>query len=230
MYFEHGDKMAANRDESLDVVLVFGQKKIPIHLNLPAEDASEHITVGHLSEKIQKETNIEPSCQKLIYKGKSLFKTDGIACFSEKLSSFGIRNGDRIMLLARKNLEKKSHDEYKKKLDNSADGHIRPVQNAELFQRLRDVQTEVDKIGLQCDELVRESRTISEPVALKSCKRSFILLHEKSMKLLENVDAIHSNSNEDVRKLKKSIVGSLQVQLDNCEKEISSISDKLLTE
>ncbi|KAI8796210.1 BAG family molecular chaperone regulator 1 [Biomphalaria glabrata] len=216
----------------LDIILVFGQKKIPIHLELSSDDESKFITVEHLSNKVYKETKVEPSCQKLIYKGKALFKTDDTNSLKEPISAFGIHNGDRIMLLARKlepaDAAEKPSQAKKKKDSEVIDQQLNEVDNTTLQQRLEDVQSEVEKICLRCDELVKDSRRISESLALKSCKRSFVLLHEDSMKLLERVDAIHSSNNEEARKLKKSIVGSLQVQLDICEKEIGDLSQKLL--
>ncbi|CAL1527935.1 unnamed protein product [Lymnaea stagnalis] len=211
--------MASSRgDEVLDIVLVFGQKKIPVHLDVSnIGGGAEYLTVGHLSDVVYKETNIEPLCQRLIYRGKTLFKADDKAvadCLNERLSSFGVRNGDKIMLLGRKTSEKKIESPPK---SESSEAHL----------RLQDLQADVERLCSQCDLSVRECQGPLDLDALRASKKGLILVHENAMKVLEQIDSLSSHNNEDFRKLRKSLVNTIQAKLDICEKQMAEVSEKI---
>ncbi|XP_059177818.1 uncharacterized protein LOC131957129 [Physella acuta] len=211
--------MAATEYATLNVTLTYGQNKIPIHLDVSSQDdGSKCLTVGHLIDQVYKETNVEPACQKLIHRGRALNKADDSNSNNTKLSTLGIRNGDRIMLLSRK-----VNDASTLAVSNGYAQHV-----AEGKSRLEDLQSQVDRVCLQCDENIRRVQDTKELQGLKTSKLSFISLHEDSMKLLEKIDATTSNDNEEFRKQRKMMVNTIQGKLDICEKLIADITKKIL--
>ncbi|XP_005108571.1 uncharacterized protein LOC101855977 [Aplysia californica] len=204
--------------ETLDLVLVFGVKKLPIHLDLLEEEGrAERLNLYHLSQAVYRETQVEPSCQKIIFRGRTLFKPNDLdtVFMNSSLSSLGLRDGDRVMVLGRKASERRDSSESKGSQDSN--------------NPLTQLSSEVDAICGRCEQHISAVGDARDLASLKAGKKCIMGIHEESMKLLEKIDSTPAREDEDYRKQRKSLVNKLQALLDRCEDHLDKVKQKIRT-
>ncbi|KAK3783538.1 hypothetical protein RRG08_011345 [Elysia crispata] len=215
------------RGETLELVLVFGQKKLPMLVSLDGSDRpGDCLTIGHLSDAVTEVSQVKAECQKLIHRGRTLFKNDPDsmeAAFGISLASLEIKSGDRIMLLGRKASDKQeqlNHVEKKSPL-NSGSSHA--------TDRLAELQSHLNKISEQLQREEAKANGLKNLSGLKTSRLTLRGLHEETMRLLETVDSTtaQENSAPDFRTQRKALVNAIQSKLDQCECSLSDITSKI---
>lgn len=211
--------------KKLDLTLVFGTKKLFCRVA-----AEEVVTLAHLSQAVMRETQVEPGNQKLIYRGRTLFKPEDIdtTAMDVSLKSFGVKGGDRIMVLGRKAAEKKetvqsvvfdcdlsssgAQKKDKSRTVNLADvirerpglpsnsSTATPPPQPKKPPGLEELTSEVAKVSERFDREVAtsESAVSKDAQSLKSSKLILQGVHENAMKLLERVDGLQAGPGDDV--------------------------------
>lgn len=214
----------AKRNETLELVLVFGQKRLPMLVSLDGSDRpGDSLTIGHLSDAVTEVSQVKPECQKLIYRGRTLFNNDRKstdAAFETTLSSLGIKNGERIMLLGRKPQDTNHTNEEKSPLKDT---------KAPDPDRLAELRSRLDTISARLQQEVDKIAGMKDVAELKSLRLTLRGLHEETMKLLETVDSTREreDSVSDFRTQRKALVNSIQSKLDQCENCLADITDKI---
>ncbi|GFO03014.1 Bag family molecular chaperone regulator 1-like [Plakobranchus ocellatus] len=222
-------RSSARRGDTMELILIFGQKKLPMLVSLDGSDRpGECLTIGHLSDAVFEVSQVEASRQKLIHRGKTLFKNDPHsmqASFQTDLASLGIKNGDRIMLLGRKATEKEDEAAFSNK-KSGGNEKSEPLQG-----KLQQLQSKLDTISerLEAGVISTTSTNSQDLPGLKSKRRLLMELHEESMRLLETVDSItaQEDSGPDFRTQRKALVNALQSKLDLCESHLSDVSSRI---
>ncbi|GFR66148.1 BAG family molecular chaperone regulator 1-like, partial [Elysia marginata] len=179
------------------------QKKLPMLVSLDGSDRpGDCLTVGHLSDAVTEVSQVKAEYQKLIHRGRTLFKNEPEsmeAAFKTSLSSLAIKNGERIMLLGRKasgKQEEANRSEKKSPLNET----IPPASD-----KLAELQARLDVISGRLEQEVAQA---------------------SSLKTVDSTSA-PENSGLDFRTQRKALVNSIQRKLDQCENCLSDVKAKI---
>ncbi|XP_037538272.1 BAG family molecular chaperone regulator 1 [Nematolebias whitei] len=192
--------------QTITVTVAYGSTKHSITLS--SQDEGKGSTIKDLSDAVCQATGVPPASQKLIFKGKSLKDME------ESLSSYGVKNGCKLMMIGKRNspeeeaeLKKlkeieKSVEQTAKKLEN-VDGELTGLKNGFLA---KDLQAE----------------------ALNKLDHRVKIAAEQFMKILEQIDAMNIPENFiDCKTKKKGLVKTVQDFLAQCDRIEACISDHL---
>ncbi|XP_037132481.1 BAG family molecular chaperone regulator 1 isoform X1 [Syngnathus acus] len=165
-------------------------------------------TVKDLSDCLNQITGIPPASQKLIFKGKSLKDME------QTLSSFGIKNGCKLMMIGKRNS---------------------PEEEAEL-RKLKDIEKTVEQMAKKLEKVDGELTGLKNGFLAKDLQADALgkldhrvkIAAEQFMKILEQIDALSIPENfNDCRQKKKGLVKMVQDFLAQCDKMEACISDHL---
>ncbi|KAI5104070.1 BAG family molecular chaperone regulator 1 [Silurus meridionalis] len=182
-------------DSTLTVTVSHGSSKH--NISLTGQDGSE-LTVKHLSEALAQTTGVPQASQKIIFKGKSLKEME------ESLSSLGIKQGCKLMMIGKRNS---------------------PEEEAEL-RKLKDIEKSVEQTAKKLEKGFLAKDLQAE--ALNKLDHRVKLASEQFMKILEDIDSLTVPENfSDCRMKKKGLVKTVQGFLAQCDKIEAGISDHL---
>ncbi|XP_066579527.1 BAG family molecular chaperone regulator 1 [Amia ocellicauda] len=194
--------MAGN---TVTVTVAYGTAKHSVEV---AGVEGDEPVLKDLAEALAQLTGVPIPSQKIIFKGKSLREMDQL------LSSFGIKQGCKLMMIGKRNspeeeLELKKLKDIEKSIEQTAkklekvDGELTGLKNGFLA---KDLQAE----------------------ALNKLDQRVKGASEQFMKLLEQIDAMTLPDNfSDCRMKKKGLVKTVQACLAQCDKIEAGISDHL---
>ncbi|KAF7706155.1 BAG family molecular chaperone regulator 1 [Silurus meridionalis] len=192
-------------DSTLTVTVSHGSSKH--NISLTGQDGSE-LTVKHLSEALAQTTGVPQASQKIIFKGKSLKEME------ESLSSLGIKQGCKLMMIGKRNS---------------------PEEEAEL-RKLKDIEKSVEQTAKKLEKVNGELTGLKngflakdlQAEALNKLDHRVKLASEQFMKILEDIDSLTVPENfSDCRMKKKGLVKTVQGFLAQCDKIEAGISDHL---
>ncbi|XP_048254224.1 BAG family molecular chaperone regulator 1-like isoform X1 [Haliotis rufescens] len=179
-------------------VPISGPRKHELGMCLPEEEAGDVLTVGHLTKAVTELTEIPQTCQRLIFKGRSLTKLD------ESLSSLGVKQGSKIMLLGKKPESVDMVDEQKLKTAEKELGR--------LSKTMSDISQELDGINKGFLE-----KKLQQP-ALQKLRKQILVASEAFMKLLESLDSLRFAEDNKGSKIKrKNMADRIQKLLERCD-------------
>lgn len=206
--------------DCFNLVLTLGSKKVPVRLDWRFQGTSHDL--GHLSDVVQAETGIEPACQKLIYKGRTLFKPDDIGSdfMKTSLASLGIKDGERVMVLGRKKIPEKQSANKKHQTSNGSSSQGKDS------DPLGVLTSEVDQLCARLEDKINSTPQTQDILSLKSSKKCMMSIHEESMKLLERVDSTPVKD-DNSRTRRKGLVNKLQSNLDKLEEQVDKIKSQI---
>ncbi|XP_060788033.1 BAG family molecular chaperone regulator 1 [Neoarius graeffei] len=177
------------------------------NITLTGQDGNEP-TLKDLSETLAQATGVPQASQKIIFKGKSLKEME------ESLSSLGIKQGCKLMMIGKRN-SPEEEDELKKLRDIEK----RVEQTAKKLEKVHGELTGL-KNGILAKDLQAE--------ALNKLDRRVKVAAEQFMKILEEIDGMTVPENfSDCRMKKKGLVKTVQGFLAQCDKAEAGISDHL---
>ncbi|XP_032092930.1 BAG family molecular chaperone regulator 1 [Thamnophis elegans] len=201
--------MAGPYESSAVIVTVtYGNEKH--NLQVDSQEDSQP-TVHDLALLTEQVTGVPVSFQKLIYKGKSLKEME------QPLSTLGVKNGCKVMLIGKRNS---------------------PEEETEL-KKLKVLEKSVEQLAKKIDEVNKDLREIqkgflaknNQTEALSQLDKRIKGTAEQFMKILEQIDAIILPDNfNDSKQKKKGLVKKVQAflaQCDTVEGNIGQEMDKL---
>ncbi|XP_056599978.1 BAG family molecular chaperone regulator 1 [Triplophysa dalaica] len=192
-------------DNTLTVTVAYGTTKHSI--TLTAQDGHEP-SLKDLSDALTEATGVPTPSQKIIFKGKSLKEME------ESLSSFGVKQGCKLMMIGKRNS---------------------PEEEAEL-KKLKDIEKSVEQTAKKLEKVDGELTGLKngflakelQVEALNKLDHRVKVAAEQFMKILEEVDALGlPESFGDCKTKKKGLVKSVQGFLAQCDKIEAGISDHL---
>ncbi|KAI4903517.1 hypothetical protein NFI96_027568 [Prochilodus magdalenae] len=195
----------AMADNTITVTVAYGTTKHS--LTLTGQDGKEP-ALKDLSEALTEATGVPAPSQKIIFKGKSLKDMD------ESLSSFGIKQGCKLMMIGKRNS---------------------PEEEAEL-KKLKDIEKSVEQTAKKLEKVDGELTGLKngflakdlQAEALNKLDQRVKVAAEQFMKILEQIDAMSVPENfSDCRMKKKGLVKAVQGFLAQCDKIEAGISDHL---
>uniref|UniRef100_A0A803T1P8 BAG family molecular chaperone regulator 1 n=1 Tax=Anolis carolinensis TaxID=28377 RepID=A0A803T1P8_ANOCA len=177
-------------------------------LQVGSQEEGKQPTVRDMALLIEQLTGVPLSFQKLIYKGRSLKEME------QPLSTYGVKNGCKVMLIGKR----KSPDE-----------------EAEL-KKLKDLELSVEQAAKKIEEVNKELGGIQKGFLAKNLQTE--ALHqldkrikgtaEQFMKILEQIDAITLPDNySDCKQKKKGLVKKVQAFLAQCDTVEGSIGQEM---
>uniref|UniRef100_H2PRX9 BAG family molecular chaperone regulator 1 n=1 Tax=Pongo abelii TaxID=9601 RepID=H2PRX9_PONAB len=178
----------------LTVTITHSNEKHDLHV----QQGSSEPVVQDLAQVVEEVIGVPQSFQKLIFKGKSLKEME------TPLSTLGIQDGCRVMLIGKKNS---------------------PQEEVEL-KKLKHLEKSVEKIADQLEELNKELTGIQQGFLPKNlqaealCKldRRVKATIEQFMKILEEIDTLILPENfKDSRLKRKGLVKKVQAFLAECD-------------
>ncbi|KAJ8010973.1 hypothetical protein DPEC_G00053390 [Dallia pectoralis] len=192
-------------EDTVTVTVAYGSTKH--FITIPRLDGNEPV-VKDLSEALVQATGVPVSAQKLIYKGKSLKEME------ERLSSYGIKQGCKLMMIGKRNSpEEESELKKLKDIEKSVE---------QTAKKLEKVDGELT--GLKNGFLAKDLQT----EALVKLDHRVKVASEQFMKILEQVDSMMLPENfSDCRMKKKGLVETVQGFLAQCDKIEAGILDHL---
>ncbi|XP_041103803.1 BAG family molecular chaperone regulator 1-like [Polyodon spathula] len=164
--------------------------------------------LNDLAEAIAQVTGVPLTSQKLIFKGKSLREME------QPLSSFGVKQGCKVMMIGKRNS---------------------PEEEAEL-RILKDLEKSVDQTSKKLEKVDGELTGLKngflakhlQAEALNRLDQRVKVAAEQFMKILEQMDAMSLPENfSDCRMKKKALIKTVQACLAQCDKIEAGISDHL---
>lgn len=192
-------------ENTLTVTVAYGTTKHSIAL--PARDGQEPL-LKDLSEALTEATGVPTPSQKIIFKGKSLKEME------ESLSSFGIKQGCKLMMIGKRNS---------------------PEEEAEL-KKLKDIEKSVEQTAKKLEKVDGELTGLKngflakelQAEALNKLDHRVKIASEQLMKILEELDTLSLPEGfSDCRIKKKGLVKMIQGFLAQCDKIEAGISDHL---
>lgn len=192
--------------QTITVTVAYGSTKHSI--SLTSQEDGTGLTVKDLSDAVNEATGVPPASQKLIFKGKSLKDMEA------SLSSCGIKEGCKLMMIGKRN----SHEE-----------------EAEL-KKLKEIEKSVEQMGKKLETVDGELTGLKngflakdlQAEALSKLDHRVKIAAEQFMKILEQIDAMSIPENfTDCRTKKKGLVKTVQDFLAQCDKIEACISDHL---
>ncbi|XP_030631067.1 BAG family molecular chaperone regulator 1 [Chanos chanos] len=192
-------------ENSITVTVAYGATKH--NITLSGQDGNEPL-LKDLCEALTEATGVPVASQKVIFKGKSLKEMD------ESLSSFGMKQGCKLMMIGKRNS---------------------PEEEAEL-KKLKDIEKSVEQTAKKLEKVDGELTGLKngflakdlQADALNKLDRRVKVAAEQFMKILEQIDAMAVPENfSDCRMKKKGLVKTVQGFLAQCDKIEAGISDHL---
>ncbi|KAF5899003.1 BAG family molecular chaperone regulator 1, partial [Clarias magur] len=159
-------------------------------ITLTGQDGNEP-RVKDLSEALAQTTGVPQAAQKIIFKGKSLKEME------ESLSSLGIKQGCKLMMIGKRNS---------------------PEEEVEL-KKLKDIEKSVEQTAKKLEKVHGELTGLKngflakdlQAEALNKLDHRVKLAAEQFMKILEEIDTMTLPENfSDCRMKKKGLVKSVQ--------------------
>ncbi|KAG7455148.1 hypothetical protein MATL_G00253490 [Megalops atlanticus] len=192
-------------ENTVTVTVAYGAAKHSI--TVTGKDGAEPL-LKDLSEALGETTGVPIPSQKLIYKGKSLREMDAT------LTSFGIKQGCKLMMIGKRNS---------------------PEEEAEL-KKLKDIEKSVEQTAKKLERVDGELTGLRngflakdlQAEALNKLDQRVKGAAEQFMKILEQMDAMSLPENfSDCRTKKKGLVKTVQEFLAQCDRIEAGISDHL---
>ncbi|XP_056148625.1 BAG family molecular chaperone regulator 1 [Lampris incognitus] len=192
-------------EQTITVTCAYGSTKHSITLS--GQDGTEP-TVKDLSDALTQATGVPASSQKLIFKGKSLKNME------ESLSSFGMKQGCKLMMIGKRNS---------------------PEEEAEL-KKLKDIEKSVEQMAKKLEKVDGELAGLKNGFLAKDLQAEALgkldhrvkVAAEQFMKILEQIDSMSVPENFcDCKMKKKGLVKTVQDFLAQCDKIEAGISDHL---
>uniref|UniRef100_A0A6Q2YCL4 Ubiquitin-like domain-containing protein n=1 Tax=Esox lucius TaxID=8010 RepID=A0A6Q2YCL4_ESOLU len=186
-------------ENSVTVTVAYGSTKHSI--TVTRQDGNEP-ALKDLSEALVQATGVPAPAQKLIFKGKSLKEME------ESLSSFGIKQGCKLMMIGKRNS---------------------PEEESEL-KKLKDIEKSVEQTAKKLEKVDGELTGLKNGFLAKDLQAEALgkldhrvkVASEQFMKILEQVDSMnHGECDPDTWAL------FLQGFLAQCDKIEAGISDHL---
>ncbi|KAG7268269.1 hypothetical protein CRUP_036253 [Coryphaenoides rupestris] len=154
-------------EQTLTVTVAYGSTKHSV--TVTGQDGSE-ATVKDLSDALAQVTGVPASSQKIIFKGKSLKDME------ESLSSFGVKQGCKLMMIGKRNS---------------------PEEEAEL-KKLKDIEKSVDQAAKKLEKVDGELAGLKngflakdlQVEALGKLDHKVKVAAEQFMKILEQIDSL----------------------------------------
>ncbi|MCI4377620.1 hypothetical protein PGIGA_G00205880 [Pangasianodon gigas] len=182
-------------DSTVTVTVAHGSSKH--NITITGQDGNEP-TLKDLSEALAQATGVPQASQKIIFKGKSLKEME------ESLSSLGVKQGCKLMMIGKRNS---------------------PEEEAEL-KKLKDIEKSVEQTAKKLEKGFLAKDLQAE--ALNKLDHRVKVAAEQFMKILEEIDAMTVPENFcDCRVKKKGLVKAVQGFLAQCDKIEAGISDHL---
>ncbi|XP_077580693.1 BAG family molecular chaperone regulator 1 [Stigmatopora nigra] len=193
--------------QAITVTVTYGSAKHRI--TVTGQEDGKSPTVKDLSDCLTQLTGVPSTSQKLIFKGKSLKDLE------QTLSSYGVKEGCKLMMIGKRNSPEEEADLKKlKDIEKSVE---------QTAKKLEKVDGELT--GLKNGFLAKDLQT----EALSKLDHRVKVAAEQFMKILEQIDALSIPENfNDCRVKKKSLVKTVQDFLAQCDKIEACISDHLI--
>ncbi|XP_070585744.1 BAG family molecular chaperone regulator 1 isoform X1 [Erythrolamprus reginae] len=210
---------------AVTVTVTYGNEKH--NLQVDSQEDGQPPTVHDLALLTEQVTGVPVSFQKLIYKGKSLKEME------QPLSTLGVKNGCKVMLIGKRNSPEEETELKKLKvLEKSVEQLAKKID--EVNKDLREIQKKVGCIlPFVYMELLTEDflSKNNQTEALSQLDKRIKGTAEQFMKILEQIDAIILPDNfNDSKQKKKGLVKKVQAflaQCDTVEGNIGQEMDKL---
>ncbi|XP_063076619.1 BAG family molecular chaperone regulator 1-like [Engraulis encrasicolus] len=192
--------------DALTVTVAYGTAKHSITVRTP--EGGEEPCLKDLCDALTEATGVPAPSQKLIFKGKSLKEME------DTLSSYGIKQSCKIMLIRKGNS---------------------PEEEAEL-RKLKDIEKTVEQAAKKLEKVDGELAGLRngflakdlQAEALSKLDHRVKVASEQFMKILEQIDSMSLPENfSDCRSKKKGLVKSVQGFLAQCDRIEAGISDHL---
>lgn len=189
----------------ITINIAYGTEKHSI--TLTERDGKEPL-LRDLSEALTELTGVPGPSQKLIFKGKSLKEMD------ETLSSYGVKQGCKIMLIGKRNS---------------------PEEEVEL-RKLKDIEKSIEQTAKKLEKVDSELSGLKNGFlakdlqieALNKLDHRVKVAAEQLMKVLEQMDAMCIPENfSDCRTKKKGLIKTVQGFLAQSDRIEAGISDHL---
>uniref|UniRef100_A0A1A8RII8 BAG family molecular chaperone regulator 1 n=2 Tax=Nothobranchius rachovii TaxID=451742 RepID=A0A1A8RII8_9TELE len=192
--------------QTITVTVAYGSTKHSI--TVTSQDEGKGLTVKDLAEALNQATGVPPASQKLIFKGKSLKDLE------ENLSSYGVKEGCKLMMIGKRNSPEEEAELRKlKEIEKSVEQMVKKLENV-------DGELTGLKNGFLAKDLQAE--------ALSKLDHRVKIAAEQFMKILEQIDAMSLPENFiDCRMKKKGLVKTVQDFLARCDRIEACISDHL---
>ncbi|XP_052473521.1 BAG family molecular chaperone regulator 1-like isoform X1 [Carassius gibelio] len=192
-------------ENTMTVTVAYGSTKH--NITLTAQDGHEAL-LKDLCEALTEATGVPIPSQKVIFKGKSLKEME------EPLSSFGIRQGCKLMMIGKRNS---------------------PEEEGEL-KKLKDIEKSVEQTAKKLEKVDGELTGLKngflakelQAEALNKLDHRVKVAAEQFMKILEEIDGMNlPETYSDSRMKKKGLVKTVQGFISQCDKIEAGISDHL---
>ncbi|XP_026142650.1 BAG family molecular chaperone regulator 1-like isoform X1 [Carassius auratus] len=192
-------------ENTMTVTVAYGSTKH--NITLTAQDGHEAL-LKDLCEALTEATGVPIPSQKVIFKGKSLKEME------EPLSSFGIRQGCKLMMIGKRNS---------------------PEEEGEL-KKLKDIEKSVEQTAKKLEKVDGELTGLKngflakelQAEALNKLDHRVKVAAEQFMKILEEIDGMNlPETYSDSRMKKKGLVKTVQGFIAQCDKIEAGISDHL---
>ncbi|KTF87818.1 hypothetical protein cypCar_00025866 [Cyprinus carpio] len=192
-------------EKTMTVTVAYGTTKHSI--TLTAQDGHAAL-LKDLCEALTEATGVPIPSQKVIFKGKPLKEME------EPLSSFGIKQGCKLMMIGKRNTpEEEAGLKKLKDIEKSVEQTVKKLEKV-------DGELAGLKNGFLAKELQAE--------ALNKLDHRVKVAAEQFMKILEEIDGMNlPESLSDWRMKKKGLVKTVQGFLAQCDKIEAGISDHL---
>ncbi|CAN9502675.1 unnamed protein product [Ophioblennius macclurei] len=165
-------------------------------------------SVGDLAEALTQLTGVPSASQRIIFKGKSLKDMD------QSLSSFGVKDGCKLMMIGKRNSPEEEAELKKlKDMEKSVE---------QTVKKLETVDGELT--GLRNGFLAKDLQA----QALEKLDKRVKAAAEQLVRILEQIDAMSVPEGfSDCRMKKKGLVKTVQDFLTRCDKMEACISEHL---
>ncbi|XP_008332712.1 BAG family molecular chaperone regulator 1 [Cynoglossus semilaevis] len=192
--------------QTITVTVAHGSAKHS--LTLAGHDDGTGPTVKDLSDVLCQTTGVPAASQKLIFKGKSLKDLE------ESLSSYGIKDGCKLMMIGKRNS---------------------PEEEAAL-KKLKEIEKSVEQTAKKLEKIDREFIGLKNGFLAKDLQAEALgkldhrvkIASEHFMKILEQIDDLSVPENfSDCRMKKKALVKTVQGFLGQCDKLEAFIGNHL---
>lgn len=192
-------------EQTVTVTVVYGSAK---HSVTVSGQAAEQPTVKDLSEALTQLTGVPGTSQKIIFKGKSLKD------MNESLSTMGVKEGCKLMMIGKRNS---------------------PEEEAEL-KKLKDIEKSVEQTVRKLEMVDGELTGLKNGFLAKDLQAQALdkldnrvkAAAEQFIRILEQMDAMSVPENfSDCRMKKKGLVKTVQNFLARCDKIEACISEHL---
>ncbi|XP_077378443.1 BAG family molecular chaperone regulator 1 isoform X1 [Festucalex cinctus] len=213
--------------QTITVIVAYGSTKHSIAVTSQEDDKSP--TVKDLSDCLTQVTGVPSASQKLIFKGKSLKDME------QTLSSYGIKDGCKLMMIGKRVRPFNVPYVYVNVCQGELCQQNSPEEEAEL-RKLKDIEKSVEQTAKKLEKVDGELTGLKNGFLAKDLQADALgkldhrvkVAAEQFMRLLEQIDALNVPENfNDCRQKKKGLVKTVQDFLAQCDKMEACISDHL---